>query len=386
MALEQSNYKSFKEYPGPIKRQGPFNIDTTAMYTSAEEALNYAKTNPAAYDGQILTVCEKQSDGSTKLSYFGIKNYAKTTTDGTITVEPQLVEIPTADSIQDAISAVSAVKYKGTIAATLEGDSTEPTISHFTFDQLMASYSITDSKAGDMYNVYFTNSTSEMTDAAHVYTLLPVSDGGITDESDENYWTPTGDQARIGEFYEETDDNGDAHYGIRLDIGQRIHGILPPVLPSCSHVIAYPASKDASNTAANVIFFKAWEIGVNVTENLEIYPYIKIDFVDPTPEIANLDNWAASHIPMPEGCTSANSLDAKASTAWTKFKSFYEKGDKGYVFPLLFATLLRNGDNIVYNGYFWDVMSGMVDLTAYATKEDISDAISSAENHIYRED
>lgn len=44
------------------------------------------------------------------------------------------------------------------------------------------------------------------------------------------------------------------------------------------------------------------------------------------------------------------------------------------------GNAIKAGDNVVYNGDGWDVLAGIVDLSAYATKTEVSSAITTAKN------
>lgn len=44
------------EFPLAMKRQDAFALDETAVWPSMADAQNYAKTNPTAYIGQVLSV------------------------------------------------------------------------------------------------------------------------------------------------------------------------------------------------------------------------------------------------------------------------------------------------------------------------------------------
>lgn len=44
------------EFPLAMKRQGAFALDETSVWPSIETAQAYAKTNPTAYIGQLLSV------------------------------------------------------------------------------------------------------------------------------------------------------------------------------------------------------------------------------------------------------------------------------------------------------------------------------------------
>lgn len=59
------------EFPLSMKRQDAFALDPTCVWPSLAEAQNYAKTNPTAYIGQVLSVV---SDGAA--TAYTIKNAA----------------------------------------------------------------------------------------------------------------------------------------------------------------------------------------------------------------------------------------------------------------------------------------------------------------------
>ena len=44
------------EFPLAMQRQDAFALDPTCVWPSLEDAQNYAKTNPTAYVGQVLSV------------------------------------------------------------------------------------------------------------------------------------------------------------------------------------------------------------------------------------------------------------------------------------------------------------------------------------------
>ena len=44
------------EFPLAMQRQDAFALDPTCVWSSLEDAQNYAKTNPTAYVGQVLAV------------------------------------------------------------------------------------------------------------------------------------------------------------------------------------------------------------------------------------------------------------------------------------------------------------------------------------------
>ena len=58
------------EFPLSMKRQDAFALDPTCVWPSLAEAQNYAKTNPTAYIGQVLSVV---ADGTaTRWRCYGI--------------------------------------------------------------------------------------------------------------------------------------------------------------------------------------------------------------------------------------------------------------------------------------------------------------------------
>lgn len=44
------------EFPLAMKRQDAFSLDPTCVWPSMADAQNYAKTNPTAYIGQVISV------------------------------------------------------------------------------------------------------------------------------------------------------------------------------------------------------------------------------------------------------------------------------------------------------------------------------------------
>lgn len=57
MAVNNTAKKySDMEFPLSMKRQDAFALDETAVWPSMADAQNYAKTNPTAYIGQVLSV------------------------------------------------------------------------------------------------------------------------------------------------------------------------------------------------------------------------------------------------------------------------------------------------------------------------------------------
>ena len=372
MAVERNNYASFKEYPGPIKRQGPFNIDTSAMYTSRAAALEYAKTNPAAYDGQILTVTETNADGSTALYYFGIKNAVVTKADGTTSIEPQLMQIMTLLDSENLLHKVGAVKYCGTLELIQEGSEQEENIVHFSFDEVTSSLGLVPT-AGDMYNLHFASSIEPQT--AHVHTVLD----SFNEVSEGEDWDPTGDRIEIDSFVEE-EVNGETRYGIVLKLGTKMQGAFPPYLESCWNYISYNTNDNVGEGL--LLFYDTFEYGYSVV-NDQVVGKLTLLFIDAQEAVEKLDNWALTHKLVPEGATSLRA-DPSAKTAWTKLKEDYESQNVKAM-ALAFAQLLRNGDNIIYNGRFWDVVSGMVDLTPYATREELTASLSNSTS-IYRQE
>ena len=57
MAVNNTKKKySDMEFPLSMKRQDAFSLDPTCVWPSMADAQNYAKTNPTAYIGQVLSV------------------------------------------------------------------------------------------------------------------------------------------------------------------------------------------------------------------------------------------------------------------------------------------------------------------------------------------
>lgn len=54
--VNTSAIKNITEYPNSFKRQGAFPLERYSLFNSYEEARDYAKNNPIAYIGQIVSV------------------------------------------------------------------------------------------------------------------------------------------------------------------------------------------------------------------------------------------------------------------------------------------------------------------------------------------
>ena len=48
------------EYPNTFKRQASFPLDNSSVFNSLTEAVEYAKSSPIAYEGQIISVIENE--------------------------------------------------------------------------------------------------------------------------------------------------------------------------------------------------------------------------------------------------------------------------------------------------------------------------------------
>lgn len=69
--LLNSKPQNLTLYPNSFERQGAFPIDANSLFFSLLDAENYAKTNPVAYVGQIISVID-----SGKVNAFQIINEA----------------------------------------------------------------------------------------------------------------------------------------------------------------------------------------------------------------------------------------------------------------------------------------------------------------------
>ena len=98
----------------------------------------------------------------------------------------------------------------------------------------------------------------------------------------------------------------------------------------------------------------------------------------------DLDEWAKSHFVFPEGASTLYPARNTAKDSYNLLKEHFE-ADNIHAMNLVFAQLLRNGDNIIYNGKFWDVLSGMVNLDSFATKDEVASAVSNSTS-IYRQE
>lgn len=56
--IDTSTIKNITEYPNSFKRQGAFPLERYSIFNTLDEAKTYAKSNPIAYVGQIITVVD----------------------------------------------------------------------------------------------------------------------------------------------------------------------------------------------------------------------------------------------------------------------------------------------------------------------------------------
>lgn len=61
-------------FPLNFRRGNPNPLDNSSVWPSLESAQNYAKGDPVAYVGQILTVVENLDNGGTKVSVYSIQD------------------------------------------------------------------------------------------------------------------------------------------------------------------------------------------------------------------------------------------------------------------------------------------------------------------------
>ena len=55
-----SQFLNITEYPNTFKRQGSFPLDSSSIFYNLEEAIEYAKSSLAAYNGQIISVIDNE--------------------------------------------------------------------------------------------------------------------------------------------------------------------------------------------------------------------------------------------------------------------------------------------------------------------------------------
>lgn len=338
------NYSSFKEYPGPIKRQGPFSIDATSVYTSIDAARNYAANDPSAYIGQILTVVSENYDNSISVQYWGIKDEAGT-----------LFNIMTADDYNQAINTLGRVmKYCGSFNL-VNSEIIEEHSEHLHIDAswLVSQFNV-DPQAGDVYNISLSDPDT--------VTSLHMRDGVYADVSLDNF-----DPEGGGVYFSKCEYVEGEGYCVTFALGKGAWETLPASTKGCCNMFAYSASGySADDTIIAYCFYKTWE-WTNVTIGNEIHRGVTVKLIDkPT----DLDSWAeyfVNNLPQPEY--------ARLLSAEEMYNKLVKDTEEGTSTPMLqalfyFVTSLRNGDNIVYNGHFWDVLAGPNDLSNFAIKAD----------------
>lgn len=120
------------EYPNTFKRQANFPLDQSSVFYSYTEAEEYAKSNPIAYNGQIIAVSTDDSIGvyvlypSTKSGYsFDLLELNGTTSYGNWYVDTSEGTNVTLNT--DLMLPIEADKYKVLVDNEVEIDSTELT-------------------------------------------------------------------------------------------------------------------------------------------------------------------------------------------------------------------------------------------------------------------
>lgn len=380
---KDSSYKSFKEYPGPVKRQDAFPLDLTSVYTSIADAQAYAKENPAAYVGQILTVCLKDETTSKyNLYYFGIMD-----TSGT------LMQIMTLVDSQNLISQLGRVMtYKGSMYIALEDVllSYNNEYIHASVNELnQAAMQVTNGaapQAGDVYNVNMSDSLEPR--------ILHV-------QKEEAIAVKWKDFSKTKPVYLDTCstkvENGTTKYFVNLVVEPTFAEAFPPQVNRC--LCLYSLYNNTTKDGAMKFCFynfADWSsvrkdsTGATVDADAEgtDYPVISLELVAP-PD--NLDDFAKAVIDDPN-------LLNPAPTQYPKLCDVPKTGKDMYDFinpivsgtarncqsNLRFFTEIRNGDNIVYTGYMWDDLAGPIDTSIFATKAELAQTTGDA-SAIYRQ-
>ena len=358
----KNSYKSFKEYPGPVKRQGPFSLDLSGMFTSLEAAKTYAQTDPAAYVGQILTVAIEKSGGVTQLYYFGIKDEAGT-----------LMQIMTLVDSQNLISSLGKVMtYKGSLFIDVADNaaSIHDTYMHANISALLTANGGITPKSGDVYNINMDNSLKPR--SLHLVNSLAV----------ETDWNNMSDSTTL---YFNGCNEEDGKYYVDLVIADALAEVFNPA-NNCSNLFAAYGG-GTSDGAMKYCFFNIKHWTSTTIDNQE-YKVLKIELID---AFSSQDEYVKYLIDNPS-VLSPDPVNYPNITAIVTPKEVYdyiqEKTSSGANLQqaeFTYSMQINNGDNIVYNGYSWDVLSGVVDMSIYATKDELLSTTSAASS-IYRQE
>ena len=138
------------EYPNTFKRQGSFPLDNSTVFDSLNKAIEYAKSNPIAYEGQVITVTENND-----VIAYSLKKSAILETN----YELVMISSRDTDLINTKVGTWSVSKISNSSEAHLDFDILYPIVA-------------------DSYQIFFNDfSISE---------ILPLSDEFITDMENFN--------------------------------------------------------------------------------------------------------------------------------------------------------------------------------------------------------
>ena len=346
---KDSSYNSFKEYPGPVKRQDAFPLDLTYIHSSLTAAQDYAKNDPSAYVGQLLCAM----NGNTPI-VMKIINKA-----GALV---QMASLPDVNYLidQQIKSLSAAVTYRGSIFVNVENSDYlyQQDVIHAPMSRLLEANGGITPQIGYMYNLNMDNEVR--TRVLHLIDAISVATS-----------TDTG----LCQFAKCTQE--DNEYYVYLYIDDSFADAYPPPANGCANMFAaYNGGTADGSMKYCFTELQEWtQLTYGTGEEAEERKAIKLHLVN---EPDDSDEYSKELINNPK-------LLSPDPTNYPNIAKFVTPQEL-YTFitnatannnvlqqaQLNYTMQLRNGDNLVYNGVMWDDMSGPIDLSQFVTKEELS--------------
>ncbi len=345
---KDSSYNSFKEYPGPVKRQDAFPLDLTYLqdYMQLE---SYAENDPSAYVGQLL--CRLPLPGEAPTLHI-IKNNSG-----------ELAQIPTTESVNELIQTAMnrAVRYMGSkvIRSEIWGDEPyDEKAIHLKMSKLFEPriYTYTD---GDMYNISISDSGRNR--VAHM-----IGDVSVTYISHGGTFLLT----RC-----EKDDNDENSYLLTLYSMPKYLNLFKSGEEDCSNLFSV---SDGTNTDGSIKYcFVKFESSILDDSDTPMLPYtcktiLRLSdtpndndsysqYIKDNPSILSPDN------------TKPNLTKVVSATEMYEFITSLINANNLNDINLHYTMQVRSGDNLIYvDEGVWDNVAGAVDLSKFVTKEELS--------------
>ena len=345
---KDSSYNSFKEYPGPVKRQDAFPLDLTYLqdYMQLE---SYAENDPSAYVGQLL--CRLPLPGEDPTLHI-IKNRSG-----------ELAQIPTTEAVNELIhNAMNrSVRYMGSKVVNSELWGNEPydeKAIHLKMSKLFEPrrYTYTD---GDMYNISISDSNRNR--IAHM-----IGDVSVKYASQGGTFLLTKC---------EKDANDENSYLLTLYSMPKYLNLFKSGEEDCSNLFSV---SDGTNTDGSIKYCFVKFESSNLNDELPpLFPYTSktILRLSDTPNDNDLYSQYIKDNPsiLSPDSTKPNLTKVVSAKEMYEFITSLIDANNLYDINLHYTMQVRSGDNLIYvDDGMWDNVAGTVDLSQFVTKEELS--------------